>query len=401
MLLPKPRSKIAKALAYLRSTTVKRGDIAATARRFGVKDSTLRSAWSKLREVLESHSISPNDHVVLRALHLSEARGATTHRLLTDDEEAIVVRKLKEQYPRGFNNKIIEKICRESFRTLRNHPRLYSKHFLARFKRRAHIRRSRLRVHQRTLADLDSTFDSDVEKACQYIEKVEKLALTIPPELIINVDECPSYVRNLPTHALHFTDSPAPYVWVRAKERDAVTVIGAVTGAGQILNTAVVAKGTTTRCEERFHAQLPHSFIQHTVSGLTTGKSFIEYLEHVIIPHILNRPSVLIADAYTAHHTKKVKQFCKEHHIRLVKVPDRATSVLQPLDVAIFGMAKLNIYRDASNMIFEIDRDEASRWEATAACVRAIDRVSRAGGLRAWKDTFPFWPEVMKAYNLV
>jgi transposase-like protein len=378
---------------------VKRGDIASTARRFGIKDSTLRSAWSKLRQILESHSINPNDRVLLRALHLSEARGATTHRLLTDDEEALVIQTLKEQYPRGFNNEIIKKICMQSFRTLRSHPRLYSKHFLARFKRRAHIRRSRLTIHQRTLADFESTFDHDVEKACRYLEKVEKLTVHIAPDLFINVDECPSYVRNLPTYGLHFADSPPPYVWVRAKERDTVTVIGAVTGDGQILNTAVVSKGKTTRCEQKFRAQLPHSFIQHTESGLTTGKSFIEYLEHVIIPYTHNRPSVLIADAYKAHHTKKVKLFCKEHNMRLVSVPDRATSVLQPLDVAIFGMAKLNIYRDASNMVFEIDRDEQSRWEATAACVSAINHVSRAGGIRAWKLTFPLWEDVMKTYN--
>lgn len=401
MHLPKPRSKIAKALALLRSITVKHGDIASTARAFNIKESTLRSVWSKLRKVLASHSISSNDREVLRALHLSEARGATTHRLLTDEEEAIVIRKLKEQYPRGFNNEIIINICKQSFRTLRSHPRLYSKHFLARFKKRANVRRSKLRVHQRTLADFEATFDDDVEKACLYLDKIQQLASKIPPHLFINIDECPSYVRNLPTHALHFSDSPAPYVWVRAKERDAVTVIGAVIGIGQILNTAVVAKGKTTRCEAKFRAQLPRSFIQHTDSGLTTSKSFVEYLEHVILPYTKDQPSVLIADAYKAHFTKKVKVFCKEHNMRLVIVPDRATSVLQPLDVAVFGMAKLTIYRDVSNMIFEIDRDEETRWEATAECVRALNRVSLAGGLRAWKDTFPFWPEVMEAHNLV
>ena len=123
-------------------------------------------------------------------------------------------------------------------------------------------------------------------------------------------------------------------------------------------------------------------------------------MEHVIVPYTNNQPSMLIADAYKAHFTSQVKVFCKTHNIRLVVVPDRATSVLQPLDVAVFGLAKLNIYRDVSNMTFEIDRDEASRWEATAECVKAINHVSVAGGLRGWKETFPFWPEVMKAHKL-
>ena len=380
---------------------MRRGDIAAAARLHHIKQSTLRSAWSKARKVLQSHAVDPNNRAILRALHLSEARGATTRRLLTDDEEAIVIKKLREQYPAGFTNDIIVKVCKQSVRASRSHPRLYSKHFIARFKAHAHIRQSKLRVHQRTLADFETTFDDDVEKACRYLEKVQKLASTIPPHLIINVDECPSYVRNLPNHALHFEDSPAPYVWVRAKERDSVTVIGAVNGAGEILSTSIVAKGKTTRCEQKFRAQLPHTFIQHTSSGLTTGKSFIEYLEHIILPYTNDQPSVVITDAYPAHRTKKVKLFCEQHNIRLVIVPDRGTSVLQPLDVAIFGMAKIKIYRDVKNTVFEIDRDEKSRWEATAECVRAINHISVAGGLRAWNDTFPFWPDVLEAHKLV
>lgn len=133
---------------------------------------------------------------------------------------------------------------------------------------------------------------------------------------------------------------------------------------------------------------------------MTNERSFIDYLTNVIIPYTHDQPAVLITDAYEAHHTKMVKNFCQEHHLRLVKVPGRATSILQPLDVAIFGMAKIKIYQDVTDTVFEIDRDEKSRWEATAACVQAINRVSRRGGIRAWKLTFPFWPEVLERWDL-
>jgi hypothetical protein len=78
-----------------------------------------------------------------------------------------------------------------------------------------------------------------------------------------------------------------------------------------------------------------------------------------------------------------------------VVVPDRATAVLQPLDVAVFGLAKLKIYRDVDRTLFEIDRDGNSSWDATAQYVRALNRVSIAAGQRGWKETFPFWSEFL------
>lgn len=398
---PKPRTKIAKALAFLLTINIKRGDIAEAARSFNVNRKSLTSAWSNLCQVREIYPLDSNDRAVLRALHLSEARGATTRRLLTDEQEEIVIRKLRTEYPQGFTENIIVNICRQLFHSLRNHPRLFSRHFLKRFKARAGIHSSKLRVYQRTHADLDATFEKDVDKALRYIDKVEELTKVFKPDRFINVDECPSYVRNLPTHALHFADSPAPWICVRAKERDCVSVIGAVTGDGRVLNTTVIAKGTTRRCEAMFRAELPTSFIQHTESGVTTSESFIEYLTHVILPYTNDEPAVLIADAYSAHVTPEVKQFCKDHHLTYVIVPDRATSVLQPLDVAVFGSAKFKIHQDVKNTLFEIDRDEFSRWQATAECVRDLNRVNIANGQRAWNDTFPFWPDHLKAHKLV
>lgn len=401
MPLPKPRSKIAKALAFLLSSDIQRGDIAKAARSFGVDRKTLTSAWSNLCKVRETHSLTSNDRVVLRALHLTDGRGATSHRLLSDEQEEQLIRKLRAEHPNGFDDGIILATCRNSFYNLRNRPRLFSRHFLARFKHRAGIRRSKLSIHQRTLENHEARFEKDVTKAIEYIDKIWRLAETIPPHLFINVDECPSYVRNLPSHALHFVDAPAPWVWIRAKERDAVSVLGAVTGDGHVLNTGVIAKGTTSRCEAKYRTELPRSFVQHTPSGLTTTQSFIEFLQHVVIPYTRDRDAVLIVDAYPAHRTRKVKEFCKAHHMKLVFVPDRATSVLQPLDVGVFGTAKFRIYRAAAHQVFEVDRDELTRWEATAACVRKLNESTVAQGRLGWNSTFPFWPDVLQKHGLV
>lgn len=398
--LPKPRSDIAKALRFLLSNHLERGAIAQAARDFNINRKTLTKAWAKLRKVLQTHQLVATDRVVLRALHLVDGRSKSAARLLTDEQEELVIRKLRERYPTGFTDTIIRNTCLESFYNLRSRRREFSRHFIQRFKHRANIRKSKLRVHQRTLEDFEATKERDITQAIKYIDKVWRLSETIPPHLFINVDECPSYVRNLPSHGLHFADQPAPYVWVRAKERDTVSVMGVLTGDGHVLNTGVIAKGTTTRCEKKFKSYLHNSFIQHTSSGLTTAKSFIEFLEAVVVPYTHDQPAVLIADAYPAHTTKKVKKFCKLHNLKLVVVPDRATSILQPLDVGIFGTAKYKLYHEAAEYVFEVDRDELSRWEATAECVRKLNASTLPQCLLGWKDTFPFWIDVLQKHGL-
>ena len=392
----KPRTKIGKALAFLLSINVKRGDIAKAARDFNVNRKTLTDDWAKLRRIKEVYPLESNNRAIIRALHLKEARGASSNRLLTDQQEELVVHKLREDYPQGFTDHDIVRVCRFLFRESRSHPREYSYHLLQRFKVRCNIRSSKIRVYQRTKDEHSENFDQGLDRALRYIDKVEQLSKEYPASRFINVDECPSYVRNLPTRGLHFTDRPAPWIVVHAKPRDCVTVLGAVVGTGQVLGTSVVAKGTTTRCEDKFRSKLPASFVQHTPSGLTTSQSFIQYLEHVVLPYTRDKPAVLIADAYSAHVTKEVKDFCKSHHLKYVIVPDRATACLQPVDVAVFGSAKFKIHMDVKYSMFQANTQEANRWQATANCVRAINGISRANGRRAWIDTFPFWPDALR-----
>ena len=90
-----------------------------------------------------------------------------------------------------------------------------------------------------------------------------------------------------------------------------------------MLRPAIVAKGLTTRCQAKYERVIGHSaFIQHTPSGLTNTASFIDYLQSVILPHTRNQQAVLIVDAWGAHLTKPVREFCSLHRLHLVKVPE-------------------------------------------------------------------------------
>ena len=244
------------------------------------------------------------------------------------------------------------------------------------FKHRAGISRAKFIPRKRNIDEPAETFEPDLSAAVRYIDKVEQAVQSIPIERIINVDETPSYVRNAPSHALHFIDSPLPWAWTRTQERDKVTVIAACTGDGSMLKAAIVAKGSTSRCEAAYLREIGDlAYVQHTPS-LTNTYSFIDNIDSVILRYTNGRPSALIVDSWGAHLTQPVRDFCASRNIKLIRVPSRATSILQPLDVGVFGVAKCVIYADAKESFFELIRPEEDRWHATAACVEALRNVS-------------------------
>jgi transposase-like protein len=397
----KPRTKIGKALRALSLTTPRHGRITEVARSFRVCRSTLSRAFRKVAEARQASVEQENPRLLERATRLTEPRGASSNKLLTDQEELAAIGRLRNDWPHGFTNRIIHNVCVELTRNLRSKPRKWSRCWLEAFKRRAGIISSKFRVRKRIALDPDRTFDADVEAACFYLEDVETYAQSIPLDLIINVDETPSYVRNAPSTALHFVDTDGPWAWSRISERDKVTVIGACTGAGSMLKPGIIARGTTTRCQARYEKKIGHSaFIQHNQSGLTNTESFIEYIQSVILPFTQDRNAVLIVDAWGAHLTDPVREFCSSHHLSMVQVPERGTSILQPLDVGVFSVAKTNIYSQAKEEFFELIRQEEDRWAATATCVRALNRVSRRAVQHGWKSVFPSWEELLERNNL-
>ena len=203
----KPRTKIGKALRALTQSQARYGRLSEVARSFGVCTSTLSRAFTRLNEARRASIEQRNPRLIERAARLTEPRGATSNRLLNDQEELAVIERLRRDLARGFTNRIIRQICFQQTRQLRSKPRNWSRCWLEGFKRRAGIVSAKLRVRKRTALDPDQTFAADIEAACFYLEDVQTFAQSIPLDLIINVDETPSYVRNAPATALHFADT--------------------------------------------------------------------------------------------------------------------------------------------------------------------------------------------------
>jgi transposase-like protein len=400
MTIAGPPNQIAAALAAMEACDG-RVNVTEFARVFSVPRETLRDAWRGLINFQSIETQQVDEFQRNLAHHRVEARGRHSNRALTDQEEALVVQQLREQYPQGFNDGDVRTLCHASQHESRFKPTQLSRSFITAFKHRHGVTRSQFRSRSRTLEAPAESWDDDVEAACEFIEKFDHFAATISPHLIVNVDETPAYVKNAPSHANHFANSPRPWQWIRASSRQKVTVLASITAAGSTLKPTIVAKGRTQRCEINFAKLAKRSaFLQHTESGLTTSQSFVEFIEAVIVPHTKDQPSLLVLDQWPAHLTQSVQDCCSSHHISLLEVPARATSVLQPLDVGVFGVAKKKIGAQYKESMFLKIWTEDDKWESTIECVRALLRVDAQTVLRAWQLVFPNFINELKKRNM-
>lgn len=395
-----PPDKIALALQAMEQH-VGHVNISEFARQFDVERLKLSRAWRRLK-AFQSEPQQENDVLASNiAHHLVDGRGRNTKRALTNTEELAVVKSLKEEYPHGFTDADIRHLCHQHQRGLRSKSNVLGQHFITLFKQRHAITRSRFESRTRKKVDPLSHFDEDVQSAMEYIHQFTRLSSKIHPSLIINCDETPAYVKNTPATANHFAYEGRLWQWVRASDRLKVTVLAACTADGNMLKPTIVAKGKTVQCE-RSYAELAHdsAFLQHTESGLTTSESFIEWIDNVVLPYTKNCRAVLVLDQWTAHLTDSVRSHLRSHHITMLEVPARGTSLLQPLDVGVFGVAKKRIRAAYKEDMFIKDWTEPDRWESTVACVKQLLAVDQVTILRGWQLAFPNYIDELKKRDM-
>ena len=91
----------------------------------------------------------------------------------------------------------------------------------------------------------------------------------------------------------------------------------------------MIAKGTTRRCVDNRH--LPPDMAGREV--WQTEATFIQYIEHYLVPYFGPEGGTLVVDEYSAHKTDAVRMCCNQNNIDLIVVPPGLTHALQPLDI--------------------------------------------------------------------
>ena len=151
------------------------------------------------------------------------------------------------------------------------------------------------------------------------------------------------------------------------KEKSQITTtLGAVEGSGKLLKTQYIFQGKTKKCHPKDAPTDEMGYFTHTESHWQTEKSFLEYLEEVIIPwkeetiHELGLPvdqkSILKMDLHYSHKTPAVLEIMRIHNILPLYVPAGCTDIIQECDTVInkpFKNAMKKAFRDYLNEDFQ------------------------------------------------
>ena len=395
-----PLNTIASTLLEMENH-VGRVNVAEFARNSSIPRTTLGDAWRQLQRSKANPTDENDAFASNMAHHLIDKRGRYTRRALTDTEEAKVISLLRRDYPHGFNDSDIRSLCRENQLGLRSKSLVLGPKFIKAFKKRHGITRMRFTSRTRTLKQPTEAFEEDVTKAIEYLDTFNQLVQSIHPRLIVNCDETPAYVKNAPSHANHFPGTGGPWQWIRASDRAKITVLAACSASGNMLKPTIVAKGKSVLCERNF-AKIAKGFcfLQHTQSGLTTSASFIEWIDQILIPYTAGEPAVLVLDQWPAHITQEVTDHLHSCNVTVLEVPGRGTSLLQPLYVGVFGVAKKRVTSEYKEGLFASDWAEPDRWESTVACCQALLAVGKDAILRGWQLAFPNFIDELKRRDM-
>ena len=178
------------------------------------------------------------------------------------------------------------------------------------------------------------------ERMDAFMAHIRERFAYYPADRILNMDEThwKAVAAGFLTWAVKGAESVTCHLY--NDEKEGVTVIAAITAAGDKLPLTIVGKGKTPRCLAGYcMPQGVWGLI--SLSGWTTAdvmKAWLNELRDKVYPD--NAPVLLIMDTYAAHRGDEVRGHALALNIDVEFIPPGCTDRLQPLDRQIFGILK-------------------------------------------------------------
>jgi hypothetical protein len=204
------------------------------------------------------------------------------------------------------------------------------------------------------------------------------------------------------TNSIVLASSSKRKAYVKTPEnREWVSIIEAVSAAGQKLRCLVVFKGKSLQTTWFPSESIPDWLYTTSENGWTSNLIGLEWLKRIFIPDTAtqsDRYRMLILDGHGSHVDIDFMWECKKNKIAALYLPPHSSHVLQPLDLAPFSVVKSK-YRDQIRSLSALDDAAPVKKERFISSYKLArdeglsERVIRAG----WRATglSPYNPELV------
>jgi hypothetical protein len=197
----------------------------------------------------------------------------------------------------------------------------------------------------------------DVQEVENYYEMLESMITGAPGAIVSNVDEVgfESWVDAKRMAVVVPADYVGSEIAVPVDRNDArASMIACVAANSRHLKPDIVVPRKTLETE-LYESGFPPEVccVVHQENGYVTALLFEDWLEKVLIPDAISQrerlrwegPVFLILDGFRGHLTDGVEERCLFYGIELLTIPAQTSDQVQPLDLGIFAVHKMESRR--------------------------------------------------------
>ena len=121
-------------------------------------------------------------------------------------------------------------------------------------------------------------------------------------------------------------------------------------------------------------------------SNFFDTNAFIDYINHVILPHTNEKNAVLLLDSAKIHHKEEVVTLLRQHNISIITIPPNMTDLYQPLDVKIIGPVKSSTHAALTRLRRNSKTHVVNYTHTIEQFYRAYQRIPRQTIVSAFKQ---------------
>ena len=214
---------------------------------------------------------------------------------------------------------------------------------------------SRTSVSQKLPKQLEGSITKFYEDAGRYM-RIGKY----PCSLVANMDEIPAFFDMIPAKRIFKTGSRECIVRTSGSEKKHVAVVLSATADGTMLPPMLIFKGKTDKTIKKL--RIPEGFIVKTQEKSWMDEGLMEvWVEEIWLKYVREVSkqlgfdnSLLIFDAFSAHKTDAVHSKLVENKSDILMFPPGCMSKCQPMDVCINKPFKAILRKSWVNYISKI-----------------------------------------------